>query len=118
MENQAAVADKRHTSLLKEIKERIAVLRPWKVIIFGSAAKGTFTQESDIDIVVILDKPGISKDYSEILENKSEVSRVLRDIRKKVPVDLLVYTRDEWEALKKSGSSFYMEIEKEGYVLL
>ncbi len=78
----------------------------------------TLTQDSDIDIVVILDKSGISKDYSEVLRNKASVSRVLRNIRKKVPIDLLVYTREEWEALKNSGSTFHIEIEREGYVLL
>ncbi len=46
MKNGVAVVDKNYSPLLKEIKEKIAELKPWKVIVFGSAAKGTLTRTS------------------------------------------------------------------------
>jgi predicted nucleotidyltransferase len=90
----------------------------YRVLVFGSYAYGKAHDESDIDLLVILDKKGISCNYREILENKKNISVHLRELRKTVPVDLLVYTRDEWTALENSGSSFIRQIEKEGIRLL
>lgn len=40
--------------LIEEITRRIlAVTRPTKIILFGSAATGTMTQDSDIDLLVV-----------------------------------------------------------------
>ncbi len=104
--------------LLEEIKFAISHLKPLKAIVFGSFAYGTPHKDSDLDILVILNKSGISKNYSELIENKHELSKLLRDIRKRIPVDLLVYTKDEWEYIKKSGSSFYKNIEKRGVTII
>ncbi|OQX22890.1 MAG: hypothetical protein BWK80_28785 [Desulfobacteraceae bacterium IS3] len=90
----------------------------YRVFVFGSYAHGKAHDESDVDLLVILDKKGISSNYREILENKKTVSVHLRELRKTVPADLLVYTRDEWTALKNSGSSFIRQIEKEGIRLI
>lgn len=85
-----------------------------QVLLFGSYARGAAREESDVDLLVILDKEGMSVSYAELLENKKTVSILLRELRKKIPIDLLVYTKDEWAALKKSGSSFIQQIEREG----
>jgi predicted nucleotidyltransferase len=85
-----------------------------QVLLFGSYARGAAREESDVDLLVILDKKGMSGSYAEVLENKKFVSMLLRELRKKIPIDLLVYTKDEWAALKKSGSSFIQQIEREG----
>ena len=104
--------------LFEDIKSAVSHLRPFKAIIFGSFAYGTPHKDSDLDIIVILNKYGISKNYSELIENKHELSKLLRDIRKRIPIDLLVYTKDEWEYIKKSGSSFYKNIEKQGVTII
>ena len=88
------------------------------VLVIGSVASGHVDERSDVDLLVILDKKGISSNYKEILENKKTVSVHLRELRKTVPVDLLVYTRDEWTILKNSGSSFIQQIEMEGIRLI
>jgi predicted nucleotidyltransferase len=85
-----------------------------KVLIFGSYAQEKAQAESDLDLLVVLNKEGMSGSYAEVLENKKSVSMLLRELRKKIPIDLLVYTKDEWAALKKSGSSFIQQIEREG----
>ena len=102
---------------LKDIFKKISPINPYKVIIFGSAITDKFHEDSDIDLVVILNKKGIAKNYKERIENRRTVSKLLRDIRKKIPIDLFVYTKDEWELLKRSGSTFYREIEEKGRVL-
>jgi uncharacterized protein len=91
---------------------------PHKVILFGSYAYGEPGDDSDLDLVVILDKRGSSPDYNMFLRNKLEIARKLRRLRRKYPVDLLVYTRDEWDHLRRSGSSFIRKIEREGIALL
>ncbi len=107
---------------LKKISQEIISLlsnrEVYRVLLFGSYAYGKSHDESDLDLLVILDKKGISENYKEILQNKKTVSVHLRELRKTVPVDLLVYTRDEWAILKNSGSSFIKQIEKEGIRLI
>ena len=44
-----------------------------RAYLFGSYAKGTQREESDIDIIVILNKTGFPKDYNEKMENHRAV---------------------------------------------
>ncbi len=108
---------KNKEQLLKDIRSKMEPINPYKVIVFGSAISDKFHKDSDIDLVVILNKKGIAKTYKERIENRKLVSRLLRDLRKKIPIDLFVYTKDEWELLQKSGSTFYKEIEEKGRVI-
>jgi uncharacterized protein len=71
--------------------------RPLKVILFGSYARGMPHGESDIDPAVILDKEGKSQSYRSLVRNRVEISKRLRQLRRTHPVDVLVYTKDEWE---------------------
>jgi predicted nucleotidyltransferase len=104
--------------LLEEIKSVVGQLRPLRAIVFGSFAYGIPHKDSDLDILVILNKSGISKNYSDLIKNRHELSKLLRDIRKRIPIDLLVYTKDEWEYIKNSGSSFYKNIEEHGITII
>jgi transcriptional regulator with XRE-family HTH domain/predicted nucleotidyltransferase len=92
--------------------------KPLKVILFGSYALGTPRKDSDIDIVVILDKEGKSDSYAAMIQNRMEVYRRLRQMRARYPMDVLVYTKDEWEELRASGSSFIRGIERDGVSIL
>ena len=106
----------------KNIRQEIISLlrnqKPYKVMVFGSYAHGDIHDESDVDLLVILDKKGISENYAEILRNKKTISRQLRELRKIIPIDLLVYTKDEWMMLRNHDSSFVRQIEKEGIRLI
>ena len=108
---------------LEEIRKKItdglnASPRPLQVILFGSYAQGTPNDDSDINLVVILDKEGKSDSYKTLINNRIEISRRLRDLKKKYPIDILVYTKDEWDELKASESSFIQKIEKDGVAIL
>lgn len=107
----------------KDISNQIAAglstpPRPLKVILFGSHAHGIPHKDSDIDLVVILDKKGKSDSYKAMINNRMEISKKLRDLKQKYPMDILVYTKDEWEELKASKSSFIERIEKGGVAIL
>ena len=103
----------------KEIAAGLSVPpRPLRAILFGSLTHGTSREDSDIDLVVILNKEGKSENYKALISNRMEISRKLRKLKKKYPIDVLVYTRDEWEELRASGSSFIEKIENEGITIL
>ena len=92
--------------------------RPLRVILFGSHARGGPHVESDIDLIVVLDKEGKSDSYRTLVRNRVEISRRLRQLKRKHPVDILVYTKDEWEALRTSKTSLVQRIEAEGLDIL
>jgi predicted nucleotidyltransferase len=92
--------------------------RPLRVILFGSYARGAPLGESDIDLVVVLDKEGKSDSYRALVSNRVEISRRLRQLKRKQSVDILVYTKEEWATLRASNSSFIQRIEAEGLDIL
>jgi predicted nucleotidyltransferase len=110
-------------SKLTDIQQQIAARlgtspKPFKVILFGSYAYGNPHDDSDIDLLVILDKKGKSDSYKSMINNRVEISKRLRELRRKYPMDILVYTKDEWEVLKASESSFIEKIEREGVAVI
>ena len=53
-----------------------------------------------------------------MLKSREVISISLLDIRKKIPIDILVYTKDEWQKLLEYDSSFMREIKIKGIELL
>ncbi|MDR2693640.1 MAG: nucleotidyltransferase domain-containing protein [Chitinispirillales bacterium] len=103
--------------LVEEMTERFKELNPYKVILFGSYANGSPTDDSDIDVAVILDSDEIVRNFSEMMERSRPVSAAVRDIRYKIAIDILVYSKAEINYLKEDDDSFIKEIENTGKVL-
>ena len=70
-------------SLSKEIVERLKPLNPKKILLFGSYAYGTPTNESDIDLFIIKELP-----KEEIRNFKVEAKLKLRELIKKYKKNL------------------------------
>ena len=108
--------------LAKKIKDEILQClkkeKLHKIILFGSHAYGTPYADSDIDLVIVSDSEGMSRSYRDYLRNKNSISKRLLGIRKKYPIDLIVYTKGEWTFLKASKTSFIKAIEEKGIDLL
>ena len=103
----------------EEIAERLLRLeKPFKVILFGSHASGSPSSESDIDLLVVLNKDKAPKNFKERSENYLKISRVLRDIERKIPLDIIVYTKPEFERFLQIGSLFSKTIMQEGKEIL
>lgn len=100
--------------IIKEIVENLQKIKPLKIILFGSYAKERFDEESDIDLIVILDTDIIPQNYNQKLDLKVEVRDCIYDVSRKIPIDLVVYTNGEFELIKKNRTSFYNEIETTG----
>ncbi len=102
----------------KDLVERIkSIGKIDKILLFGSQATGAAESDSDIDLLVILGQDVMPSTFRQRSANYLQVSRAIRDIEKKHPIDLLVYTRPEIESLKASGSMFVRRILREGVEL-
>ena len=93
----------------KKIRQIIRSLLPYepeRLCLFGSWARGEEDELSDIDLVVI------KQTTTPFLERLQEVARLLPP--EVGGVDLLVYTPDEFRAMKEEGNAFAEMISEEG----
>jgi len=100
--------------LISKIIQSLAALNIYKIILFGSYARGTATEDSDIDLVVILDSDEMSQLFNDRMARRRPVSRSLLEINRQYPMDIIVYTKAEYEYLKGREDSFIQEIEETG----
>ena len=101
----------------KEILARLKNINVYKVILFGSCAYGTPDNNSDIDLLVVTDDDYLPKNYDDNMKHYLMVSSLLRDIKKNIPIDLIVHTKPMHDAFIKLGSMFSRDIMKRGEVL-
>lgn len=80
-----------------------------KIILFGSAACGNFSENSDLDFLIIKENiPHLGKD------RLLELDRL---IQYRLPTDMLAYKPREFEELRQMGDPFIKKILSEGRVL-
>lgn len=86
-------------STISKLVNKIASnANPDKIYLFGSYATGIANEDSDIDLLVI--KETLEPKYKRSIE----MQRLL--IGTKIPVDIVVYTNDEFENEKLNSYSF------------
>ena len=108
----------REEQLHNEIITRLSAQRPLKVILFGSRARSEFDESSDLDLLVVLDKEGVPSTFKEKAANFLQVSRLLRDLNKRIAMDLVVMTRTQWERFVEADSGFSREVQGKGLSLI
>jgi predicted nucleotidyltransferase len=107
---------KRDETILSELKSRIPEQirsRIRRIILFGSRARGDEQEESDLDLVIIVD------------EKDSELERELQDLAYVVMCDfdfmpiisLRVFSFAQFEDAVGRELSFYVNLEREGVVI-
>lgn len=99
------------------IVERLKQIHPYKIILFGSYAYGEVNADSDIDLLVVTYSEEFPKNYKEKSELYLKVSRVIREIRKQVSIDLIVHTKSMHRKFIELGSMFSKEVSQRGLVL-
>ena len=100
--------EQEHT--LAAIRECLAKNLPveGKAILFGSQARGTARDDSDWDILIILDKEELlPSDYDNITYPLTELGGELGK-----EINPVMYSAKEW--LKYKNTSFCQNVEKEG----
>ena len=91
------------------LAERIgAEFRPEKVILFGSHAYGTPSDDSDVDLLVIMEHSS---------SGVAQALRIVRQVRSRIPVDLVVRTPQEMRQRLRWNDFFLKEVVERGEVL-
>jgi predicted nucleotidyltransferase len=96
-------------TIAQAVATLVAVAKPQRIVLFGSCARGDAHADSDLDFMVVEDE--VADRAAEMLR----LSRALRPLR--VPVDVLVVSKDELDRLGREPGSVYWWALKEGRVL-
>ena len=96
--------------VLNEVVRRVlAVAKPDKIILFGSAATGQMTKDSDIDILIVEQAP----------RNRHEESVAIADaiVDVEFPVDVKIIASERFDATKNIIGGIAYPAHKYGRVL-
>ncbi len=105
------MAIKDSKSFIYQLVEHVVqALDPEKVILFGSQATGLADEESDVDLLVIMETD------LDRLDRTWEARRLLRG-KRHGPLDIIILTPSEYEKMKQGGYSLIQVVEEEGIVL-
>jgi predicted nucleotidyltransferase len=97
-------------TLLNEIVRRVlGAVRPDRIILFGSAATGQMTKDSDIDLLIVDPAPHNTRDES------VKIRRALGDVG--YPVDVIVIATERFEATKDIIGGIAYPAHKHGRIL-
>jgi len=97
-------------AVIDEIVRRVlSVTRPERIILFGSAAAGTMTPDSDIDLLVVAHSPTAPR------EESVRIRRALRGLGR--PFDIVVMDAGWFEASKDVVGGLAYPADKHGRVI-
>jgi len=97
-------------SLVREIVQRLlGVARPDRIILFGSAATGPMTRDSDIDLLVVAPAP------SNTLDERVRLYQALRGLG--FPFDIFIIGTDRFEETKDIFGGIAYPANKYGRVI-
>jgi predicted nucleotidyltransferase len=96
-------------ALTEIVRRLVKALQPEKVILFGSYAYGRPSNDSDVDLLVIM------KTEARPVDRYLTVSRLVRP--RPFPLDILVKTPEEISQGLEKGDSFIRELITRGRVL-
>jgi len=88
-----------------------------KVILFGSYAKGTQSDDSDIDLLVVTNDNFVFESFAQKMEVKLKIANALNSLRKFADIDLIVHTKPMFERFIQLNSGFKKEILTSGSVI-
>ena len=108
MKDFKKIEEERVVKLLKDILRDLGV-NVYKVVLFGSRARGEYTSASDYDFLVIIENP----------LSLSEKRRITSFIRMRmaesnIPVDVFLKDIRDYESYKDIVGSLSYEVGKEG----
>lgn len=91
--------------IVEQLRTRYA---PERILVFGSAARGDVREDSDIDLLVVkrTDKRWLDRGVEALLAIDSDL-----------PVDVVVYTPEEFEARSRAGNPTFRRILAEARTL-
>ena len=109
-EQMTAISNDELASLADRI---IHLANPRRVILFGSQARGTANEGSDIDLLIIGERSS-----EKTWNRRREIGRIRRGLPlMRVPVDILLFTPDEVDKWRDTTNHVVSEALREGKVL-
>ena len=111
IENLVRIRDQASVANIRQITDCfVSQINPLKVILFGSFADGTYTEDSDYDFYIVVDDQ-----HTDWHAQTVKAYKAIRSIRTK-PVDILVGTKSNFEK-RKAHSSIEREVAQKGVLL-
>ncbi len=107
------IKDEEYIENIKALAEAIAEkVDPYKIMLFGSFAKGSYTDESDYDFYIVVD------DGNDIRDTLIQARRATIDVKKR-PIDIVVGTNSRYETKRKLDYTQMVEgeVERDGILL-
>ncbi len=102
--------DRAIESLLEKFLNRVLErYSPEKILLFGSYASDDAGPDSDIDLLIVMDTEGSSR------QKANEIDLLMSD--RSVPMDFLVLTPEQYERQKNLIGTLVYEAEREGKVI-
>jgi len=96
--------------ILREVRDRIVQsFSPMRIVLFGSYASGIPDQDSDLDLLVVMES------NESPIKRAVRVSKIFRD--RKLPMDIIVRTPREIKSRLDIGDFFIKEILEKGKIL-
>ena len=99
-------------SKLSEIIANLKRIDPLEVYLFGSLANDDDHDPADIDIAVIINPEHEPTNFEEKLDLKVSVRDAIWTTSMEIPIDLVVYTKSEFERLQSDKWPFVQEVMK------
>ncbi|MBV5348297.1 nucleotidyltransferase domain-containing protein [bacterium] len=103
--------------IISEITEIFKQQGVERVILFGSHAHGNPSDDSDIDLMIVVPLETSPSTHREKMELYLHYNQFIKTFRKVVPIDLIVYTKATYERFIELNSMFSKEITNRGIVL-
>ena len=100
-----------------QIVQALMPLKPEKIILFGSYAYGTPTEDSDIDLYIVTPDNFIPKSFEENFEIKKQYFNALNDFTDIFATDMIIHTKEMNKKFLELNSAFARKIYTQGKVL-
>ena len=96
--------------ILDEFKHRIVpIFQPRRIILFGSYAAGRPGPDSDLDILVVMEVKGSTR------QKANEIDLLMAD--RVIPMDFIVLTPEQYEQQKDIIGTMVRQADREGKVI-
>lgn len=98
--------------LLQRCKQALrAVVPDADVILYGSRARGDAAEDSDYDLLVLVDRP------ADVAMHKRLISSISPLEESGAVLTLMIYNRDLWNSRLHKAMPFHENVEREGVLL-